>query len=202
MVSSFGSEYHKEGSLRANAYGHHIISGSSFDTSSFGSNNQASAGMTAELLEDMSIIDDLYNEYGDASEPDEIGKENHKRDELETPCIHPFAHALSWVFSLANESRHRERELLLYDMYQSEAQYIMDLVIARDAYLNPLRKQIPAQTSHGLLSGRIVCTDHELRLLFSNIEQLLELHQDYLAKLESRCVFTAYNNMFMTPFTK
>ncbi|CAO3661296.1 unnamed protein product [Umbelopsis ramanniana] len=158
MVSSFGSEYHKEGSLRANAYGHHIISGSSFDTSSFGSNNHASAGMTAELLEDMSIIDDLYNEYGDTSEPDEI----------------------------ANESRHRDRELLLYDMYQSEAQYIMDLVIARDAYLNPLRKQIPAQTSHGLLSGRIVCTDHELRLLFNNIEQLLELHQDYLAKLESR----------------
>ncbi|KAG2183972.1 hypothetical protein INT44_008983 [Umbelopsis vinacea] len=71
-------------------------------------------------------------------------------------------------------------------MYQSEAQYIMNLVIARDAYLNPLRKQIPAQTSHGLLSGRIVCTDQELRLLFNNVEQLLELHQDYLAKLENR----------------
>jgi hypothetical protein len=82
MVSSFGSEYHKEGSLRANAYGHHIISGSSFDTSSFGSNNQASAGMTAELLEDMSIIDDLYNEYGDTSEPDEIGKEKTMKIEL------------------------------------------------------------------------------------------------------------------------
>lgn len=89
-------------------------------------------------------------------------------------------------YNSANESRHRERELLLYDMYQSEAQYIMDLVIARDAYLNPLRKQIPAQTSHGLLSGRIVCTDQELRLLFNNLEQILEQHQEYLAKLENR----------------
>ena len=115
---------------------------------------------------------------------------------LETSCIRPFADTLSWAFSLANESRHRDRELLLYDMYQSEAQYIMDLVIARDAYLNPLRKQIPAQTSHGLLSGRIVCTDHELRLLFNNIEQLLELHQDYLAKLESRCVCMAHKQLF------
>ncbi|GAB5588655.1 Ras protein-specific guanine nucleotide-releasing factor [Umbelopsis nana] len=164
MVSSFGSDYHKEGSVRANVYGNHIISGSSLDTShsssfgSFSSNTQASAGMTAELLEDMSIIDDLYHEYGDNSEPDEI----------------------------ANESRHRERELLLYDMYQSEAQYIMDLVVARDAYINPLRKQIPAQTSHGLLSGRIVCTDQELRLLFNNLEQILELHREYLAKLEDR----------------
>jgi hypothetical protein len=77
-------------------------------------------------------------------------------------------------------------------MYQSEAQYIMDLVITRDAYLTPLRKQIPAQTSHGLLSGRIVCTDQELRLLFNNIEQLLDLHQDYLAKLETRFVYTCY----------
>jgi hypothetical protein len=86
----------------------------------------------------------------------------------------------------ANESRHRERELLLYDMYQSEAQYTIDLVVARDAYINPLRKQIPAQTSHGLLSGRIVCTDQELRLLFNNLEQILELHREYLAKLENR----------------
>lgn len=79
MVSSFGTDYQNEGSVRANVYGNHIISGSSLDIShsnsfgSYGSNTQASAGMTAELLEDMSIIDDLYNEYGDSSEPDEIG---------------------------------------------------------------------------------------------------------------------------------
>ncbi|KAG2183977.1 hypothetical protein INT44_008988 [Umbelopsis vinacea] len=99
MVSSFGSEYHKEGSLRANSYGHHIISGSSFDTSSFGSNNQASAGMTAELLEDMSIIDDLYNEYGDTSEPDEIGKEKPMIIELEGFLVCPaLLTRASWAF--------------------------------------------------------------------------------------------------------
>jgi hypothetical protein len=102
MVSSFGSDY-KEGSLRANAYGHHIISGSSFDTShtsSFGSTNQTPAGMSAELLEDMSIIDDLYNEFGDSSEPDEIGKQRNESLHVVRPntlladtlfCVHSLS---------------------------------------------------------------------------------------------------------------
>lgn len=89
-------------------------------------------------------------------------------------------------YNSANESRHQEREQLLYELFQSEIRYTMDMVTARDAYLVPLRKQIPAQASHGLLSGRIVCTDQELRLLFGNLDRLLFLHQEYLSKLESR----------------
>ncbi|KAG2175617.1 hypothetical protein INT43_001264 [Umbelopsis isabellina] len=138
------------------ASSHETIHSSNF--SIFSSQSQISNAMSAELLEDMSIIDDLYNEYSDADDPNEM----------------------------ANESRHQEREQLLYELFQSEIRYTMDMVTARDAYLVPLRKQIPAQASHGLLSGRIVCTDQELRLLFGNLEQLLFLHQEYLSKLESR----------------
>jgi hypothetical protein len=38
---------------------------------------QVSSAMSAEFLEDMSIIDDLYTEYGDADDPNEIGKRTH-----------------------------------------------------------------------------------------------------------------------------
>lgn len=65
---------------KANRYHSQAMSASSHETtyssnfSIFSSQSQISNAMSAELLEDMSIIDDLYNEYSDADDPNEMGK--------------------------------------------------------------------------------------------------------------------------------
>ncbi|KAG2185755.1 hypothetical protein INT43_002190 [Umbelopsis isabellina] len=122
------------------------------------SNN--SSIMQEKLLEDMSIIDDLYNDFADQVETD--------------------------FYEV--EVRYRDREQSIQDIYASEIEYLALLQHGSEMFEQKMRVQVQQQSKKGgILSGnKIICTDQDINILFGNHHEILAAHRRFLEDLEER----------------
>jgi len=116
--------------------------------------------MQEKLMEDMSIIDDLYNDFADQVETD--------------------------FYEV--EVRYRDREQSIQEIYQSEFEYIAILQHGRESYEAKMRSQVQQHSKRGgLLSGnKLICTDQEINILFANHQDILATHHQFLDDLDER----------------
>jgi hypothetical protein len=117
--------------------------------------------MQEKLMEDMSIIDDLYNDFADQVETD--------------------------FYEV--EVRYRDREQSIQDIYHSELEYIALLQHGREIFENKMRLQVQQQSKRGGLlssSNKILCTDQEINILFALHQDILATHHRFLDELDER----------------
>ncbi|CAO3685209.1 unnamed protein product [Umbelopsis ramanniana] len=123
--------------------------------------NRSSSHMQEKLIEDMSIIDDLYNDFADQVETD--------------------------FYEV--EVRYRDREQSIQDIYHSELEYIALLQHGREIFENKMRLQVQQQSKRGGLlssSNKILCTDQEINILFALHQDILATHHRFLDELDER----------------
>ncbi|RUP46060.1 Dbl homology domain-containing protein, partial [Jimgerdemannia flammicorona] len=158
------------------SYGTASVSGSTVSTSEDGSQSPrnmsfapvyVSAAATPshndmvayeDFAEEYAVIDDLYEIYGDEGDNEYIDA----------------------------ELTFQRREAALRELYDTERQYVKRLRLLQDVFLNPLRAAIKHQANRSFLSGKIICTEAEINLIFGNLEQILNLHQSLLKGLQER----------------
>ncbi|CAM0134758.1 unnamed protein product [Umbelopsis sp. WA50703] len=116
--------------------------------------------MQEKLLEDMSIIDDLYNDFADQVETD--------------------------FYEV--EVRYRDREQTIQDIYESELEYLSLLQHGLEIFEHKMRVQVQQQSKKGgILSGnKIICTDQDINILFGNHHEILTTHRRFLDDLDER----------------
>jgi hypothetical protein len=88
------------------------------------------------------------------------------------------------------EKTHQNRESHLRELFTSETNYVEALQLIQTSYLAPLRAEAKNQARKFLGLQKLVCTDHEVNALFSNIEKVYELHRSMLDQFSERCVVT------------
>ncbi|KAG2178336.1 hypothetical protein INT44_001486 [Umbelopsis vinacea] len=123
--------------------------------------SRSNTSMQEKLMEDMSIIDDLYNDFADQVETD--------------------------FYEV--EVRYRDREQSIQDIYHSELEYIALLQHGREVFENKMRLQVQQQSKRGgILSGssKIICTDQEVNILFALHQDILSTHHRFLDDLDER----------------
>jgi RhoGEF domain len=117
--------------------------------------------MQEKLMEDMSIIDDFYNDFADQVETD--------------------------FYEV--EVRYRDREQSIQDIYHSELEYIALLQHGREVFEQKMRLQVQQQSKRGGLlssSNKIICTDQEINILFALHQDILATHHRFLDELDER----------------
>ncbi|KAI9020805.1 Dbl homology domain-containing protein [Phycomyces nitens] len=85
-----------------------------------------------------------------------------------------------------HEMIHRQREALIHQLYTSEQAYLESLELVLSVFLDPLRKNSKQSSFNFLGMKKLVCTDRELKWLFGNFDEILEIHREILASLEAR----------------
>lgn len=73
------------------------------------------------------------------------------------------------------DPREQQRQQVIYEILKTEAEYVSDLGVIVELFLNPL------QTKADLLSGK------EVQQLFSNVKLLESVNKEFLSKLNERC---------------
>ncbi|CAM0138802.1 hypothetical protein VKS41_005986 [Umbelopsis sp. WA50703] len=84
------------------------------------------------------------------------------------------------------EKTHQNRESHLRELFTSETNYVEALQLIQTSYLAPLRAEAKNQARKFLGLQKLVCTDHEVNALFSNIEKVYELHRSMLDQFSER----------------
>ncbi|KAH8551702.1 Dbl homology domain-containing protein [Umbelopsis sp. PMI_123] len=123
--------------------------------------SRSNSSMQEKLLEDMSIIDDLYNDFADQVETD--------------------------FYEV--EVRYRDREQAIQDIYNSELEYMALLQLGREIFESKMRLQVQQQSKRGgLLSGsnKVICTDQEINILFALHQDIMTTHHRFLDELDER----------------
>ncbi|CDS04810.1 hypothetical protein LRAMOSA07340 [Lichtheimia ramosa] len=87
---------------------------------------------------------------------------------------------------LDHELVHRNREALVQQLYNSEHAYLESLQLVANIFLNPMRKDAKQTTFSFLGMKKAACTERELRWLFGNFDQILQVQRDILTSLEQR----------------
>lgn len=88
-----------------------------------------------------------------------------------------------------HELVHRNREALVQQLYNSEHAYLESLQLVANIFLNPMRKDAKQTTFSFLGMKKAACTERELRWLFGNFDQILQVQRDILTSLEQRYSF-------------
>lgn len=88
------------------------------------------------------------------------------------------------------EKTYQIRESSLRELFASETNYVEKLQLLQTSYLAPLRAEAKNQARKFLGLQKLVCTDHEVNALFSNIEKVYQLHRSMLDQFNERYVFS------------
>ncbi|KAG2180406.1 hypothetical protein INT44_003410 [Umbelopsis vinacea] len=84
------------------------------------------------------------------------------------------------------EKTHQNREAHLRELFVSEQAYVGTLQVIQKHYLEPLRAEAKNQARKFLGMQKIVCTDQEVNALFTNLENVYEVHREMLSLLDER----------------
>lgn len=138
-----------------------------------------------QLTEDQfDIIDSLdYDDVDDALLGNAISPSYISRVIAETLMMKTFNNP-------DHELVHRNREALVQQLYNSEHAYLESLQLVANIFLNPMRKDAKQTTFSFLGMKKAACTERELRWLFGNFDQILQVQRDILTSLEQRYGFS------------
>lgn len=93
------------------------------------------------------------------------------------------------------ELSHQQREGLIRELYDSEKKYLDTLEIVLNSYILPIRKNSKSSSLNFLGLKKPPCTEREMKWLFGNFEELLQVHVDNLLSLDERY---RYKSMLFT----
>lgn len=79
---------------------------------------------------------------------------------------------------------------MVQQLYNSEHAYLESLQLVANIFLNPMRKDAKQTTFSFLGMKKAACTERELRWLFGNFDQILQVQRDILTSLEQRYGFS------------
>ncbi|ORY93849.1 Dbl homology domain-containing protein [Syncephalastrum racemosum] len=85
-----------------------------------------------------------------------------------------------------HEMGHRHREALVQELHSSEQAYLQSLEDLSRIFEKPLRKDAKSSKLSFLGMKKMVCTEREIRWLFCNMDDILQVHQSNLASLNER----------------
>ncbi|ORY90992.1 Dbl homology domain-containing protein [Syncephalastrum racemosum] len=89
-----------------------------------------------------------------------------------------------------HELVHRNREALVQKLFTSEQAYLESLDLVVDVFLKPLRKDSKSSGFNFLGMKKMVCTEREIRWLFGNFDDILNVQREILKSLEQRlCIW-------------
>lgn len=105
------------------------------------------------------------------------------------------------TYVIDQEIVYQRRELLIQELYQTEKDYVKNVLQAlQSVYILPLRKNTKQSSFSFLGMKKPPCTEREIFWLFGNLEELLEVHKSILNDLEERYVYDCNYALFLTPF--
>ncbi|KAI9029773.1 Dbl homology domain-containing protein [Phycomyces nitens] len=110
------------------------------------------------LMADMSVIDELYAEF------------EHEVD------VQPFE---------IDEARYRNRELIVRKLFESEADYLLQLQVALEYFKRPLLNHVRRSSGRHFLSKPDVGLE-DIETLFGNLEDLVEISGRFVKNLTRR----------------
>ncbi|KAI8381542.1 Dbl homology domain-containing protein [Radiomyces spectabilis] len=147
--------------------------------SSASSQTSSQASYSVRYPSDMTSITDFTNDTPYTSGFDHYN--DTQFDIIDTLDYDDVDHAL-----IDQERVHRNRESLVHQLFTSEQAYVESLDITDRIFLSPLRKDLKKSSFNFLGMKKLACTEKELRWLFINFDEIVQIHHDILRSLEDR----------------